>query len=230
MSPRPYFLILLLAVLAACSSGTVRPADDTGAVAPAPSPAPSTPVVDPDPAPLPAPAPEAPGAAVTPPADNAGGTVEIRRIGSWVSSGVKGSRRLVIRDPDTWNRFWSELGAGVRPEVDFSRDLVIAVASGERRSGGHEIAVERVSRTGGELRIEVVETGPGAGCVTTAALTQPVDVVLVSVTGVTGWSFADPAEPYLPAQGADGRPACHPGRLRTRGGGSLGAGMMRVKY
>jgi PrcB C-terminal len=193
MSSRPYCLTLLT-ILAACGSGTVRPTDDTGAVAPAPSPAPSTPVVDPDPAPAPAPAPEAPEAAVTPaadPADTAGAGVEIRRIGSWVSSGVKGSRRLVIRDPDTWNRFWSELGAGVRPEVDFSRDLVIAVASGERQSGGHGIAVERVNRSGGDLRIDVLETSPGPDCMTTAALTQPVDVVLVSAAGVTGWSFVD---------------------------------------
>jgi hypothetical protein len=108
-----------------------------------------------------------------------------------VSSGIKGARRLVIREQDTWSRFWSELGAGVQPQVDFSRDLVIAVASGERSTGGHDIAVQRVTRSDGELRIEVVETAPGPDCMTTAALTQPVDVVLVPAAGVTGWSFID---------------------------------------
>jgi len=120
-----------VAVLAGCGSGTIRPADDTGAVAPAPSVAPSAPVVDADPAPPPSPAPEAPtappdttlaadtGAAA---ASQPGTVVEIRRVGRWVSSGIKGARRLVIRDPGTWAHFWSELGAGVRPEVDFSQD------------------------------------------------------------------------------------------------------------
>jgi hypothetical protein len=117
--------------------------------------------------------------------------VEIRRIGRWVSSSIRGSRRLVIRDPATWSQFWSELGAGVRPDVDFSRDLVIAVASGERSTGGHDIQVRSVARVGGGLRIEVLETSPGAGCITTAALTQPVDVVVVPAAGVTGWSFID---------------------------------------
>jgi hypothetical protein len=75
--------------------------------------------------------------------------------------------------------------------VDFGRDLVIAVASGERSSGGHDIEVQRVTRSGGELRIEVLRTSPAANCVATTALTQPVDVVLVPAAGVTGWSFID---------------------------------------
>jgi PrcB C-terminal len=176
----------------------VRPADDTGAVAPAPSPAPSTPVVDPDPAPSPAPAPEVPQSIN--PADSAApaGEVEIRRIGSWISSGIKGSRRLVIRDSTTWSQFWSELGAGVQPQVDFSRDLVIAVASGEQSSGGHDIRIQRVIRDGGELRIEVLETSASPECMTTAALTQPVDVVMVPTSGVTGWSFVERREVTRP--------------------------------
>jgi hypothetical protein len=117
--------------------------------------------------------------------------VEIRRIGRWVSSGIRGARRLVIRDPATWAHFWSELGAGVRPDVDFRNDLVIAVAAGERPSGGHDIEVRQVGRAGGQLRIEVLETYPSTGCMTTAALTQPVDVVMVPAAGVTGWSFID---------------------------------------
>ena len=189
--PRHSFVLPLLAILSACGSATVRPGDDTGAIAPAPSPAPSPPVVDPDPAPAPMPSPEAPAAAVEVEETDSAGGVEIRRIGSWVSSGVKGSRRLVIRDPKTWAAFWSELGAGVRPEVDFGRDLVIAVASGERSSGGHQIAVQQVTRNGGVLRIEVVDTSPGPDCMTTSALTQPVDVVVVPADGVKGWSFID---------------------------------------
>ena len=186
------FSLATLAVLAACGSGTIRPADSPEAIAPAPSPAPSPPVVDPAPAPAPAAQPPAaPPTATDTVSDRAVSELEIRRIGRWISSGIKGARRLVIRDPETWSRFWSELGAGVQPQVDFGRDLVIAVAAGQRSSGGHDIEVRRVTRSGGELRIEVLRTSPGPGCMTTAALTQPVDVVLVPGAGVTGWSFID---------------------------------------
>lgn len=186
-----------IALLSSCGGGTVRPGDDTGAVAPAPSPAPSPPVVDPTPAPSPSPSPpdspENPPAAAadTAAADRAASEVEIRRIGRWIGSGIKGTRRLVIRDAVTWSQFWSELGAGVKPSVDFGRDLVIAVASGERSSGGHDIEVQRVTRIGGELRIEVVQTSPGPGCMAASVMTQPVDVVMVPAEGVTGWSFID---------------------------------------
>ena len=203
MTTRTSCLIAFAILTAACGSGTVRPTDEPSAVAPAPSPAPSTPVVDPDPAPAPTPGPpdsppdaerdttpEPSAAAPSAPAGQSS-DLEIRRIGRWVSSGIKGNRRLVIRDSNTWASFWSELGAGVRPKVDFSRDLVIAVASGERTSGGHDLAVDRVSLEGGDLRIEVVETSPGPNCMTTAAMTQPVDVVMVPGAGVNGWSFID---------------------------------------
>ncbi len=186
-----------IALLSSCGGGTVRPGDDTGAIAPAPSPAPSPPVVDPPPAPAPTPSPPdspdepAGGSAGHRSSHRAASEVEIRRIGRWVGSGIKGTRRLVIRDPVTWSQFWSELGAGVKPNVDFGRDLVIAVASGERSSGGHDIEVQRVTRTGGELRIEVVQTSPGPGCMAASVMTQPVDVVMVPAAGVTGWSFID---------------------------------------
>jgi hypothetical protein len=186
------FSLTTLALLAACGSGSIRPSDDPETIAPAPSPAPSPPVVDPDPAPAPSPdPPPAPPMAPDTASDQAASELEIRRIGRWISSGIKGARQLVIRDSVTWSQFWSELGAGVQPQVDFGRDLVIAVASGERSTGGHDIEVKRVTRSGGELRIEVLRTAPGKNCMTTAALTQPVDVVLAPAVGVTGWSFID---------------------------------------
>jgi hypothetical protein len=186
------------AALVACGSGNIRPSDEPEPVTPAPSVEPSTPV-NPEPAPATSPAPEAPppSPAPAPVADTAranpapGTDVQMRRIGRWVSSGIAGSRRLVILDPATWAHLWSELGAGVRPQVDFGNDLVIAVAAGERTTGGHDIEVRRVTRVGNELRIEVLETNPSEGCVTTQAKTQPVDVVMVAATGVTSWSFTD---------------------------------------
>jgi hypothetical protein len=104
------------------------------------------------------------------------------------------ARRLVIRDATTWAEFWSELGLGDQPGVDFSKDIVIAVAAGQRPSGGHEIAVKQISQTSGELTIEVVETRPGPNCIATTSLTQPVDVVVIPRVNSRGWSFVDQHE------------------------------------
>ena len=197
MTARILSLAAAAAVLAACGSGSIRPSDEPEPVSAEPSAGPSTPVAEPGPetpppSGAPAAAPAAPAADAGAGANPAPGTdVQMRRIGRWVSSGITGSRRLVILDQATWTHFWSEMGAGVRPQVDFANDLVIAVAAGERNTGGHDIEVRRVTRAGNELRIEVLETYPSEGCVTTQAKTQPVDVVMVAATGVTKWSFFD---------------------------------------
>jgi hypothetical protein len=120
--------------------------------------------------------------------------VQIRRIGQWTHTGINERRRLVIRDANTWAAFWSELGVGDRPAVDFTRDLVVAVAAGQQSSGGYEVAVDQVSQKDGELIIEVVETSPGPNCMTTSALTQPVDVVVMPRVDARGWSFVERKE------------------------------------
>lgn len=120
--------------------------------------------------------------------------LDIRRIGQWTRTGIGEARRLVIRDANAWADFWSELGVGERPTVDFSRDVVVAVAAGQRPTGGYEIAVDRVINNNGELTAEVVETTPGPNCITIASLTQPVDVVVVPGVAPRSWSFVERRE------------------------------------
>jgi hypothetical protein len=170
MTPRP-LVLLALSLVAACGSGTMRPADEPG---PSPEPAPSVPV-EPTPAPQPQPTPEEASPAPAPPSGN----IEVRHLGQWSNTGIAESRRLVIRDNDAWASFWSQLGVGGRPEVDFKRNIVVAVAMGQRSSGGYDIAIQQVSEVAGELTVDVVETSPAPTCATTMALSQPADVVVV---------------------------------------------------
>jgi hypothetical protein len=124
----------------------------------------------------------------------AGDGLELRRIGQWTRTGISEARRLVIRDANAWAEFWSELGVGDRPTVDFTRDIVVAVSAGQRSTGGYEIAVVRVGQADGELSVEVVETTPGPNCISTTSLTQPVDVVVVPAVSARSWSFTERKE------------------------------------
>jgi PrcB C-terminal len=201
---------LLVAVVAACAGGTTMRVvedneedHDTGPVALAPEPE-----SEPEPALVDSPEPGSADTVGSPSAvsDSApestqgyapygdSGELTIRRIGQWSRTGVIEARRLVIRDATTWAEFWSELGLGDRPGVDFSKDMVIAVAAGQRPSGGHEIAVKQISQANGELTIEVLETRPGPGCIATTSLTQPVDVVVIPRVNSQGWSFVEQQE------------------------------------
>ena len=204
MIPRRFALLIPAAALIGCASGTTIRASDTEetttsepvSLAPAPQPEPPVePTVRADTAPQIASQP-ATGAAPARGYAPYGGTVplDIRRIGQWTHTGIGEARRLVIRDANSWDQFWSELAVGDRPDVDFTRDVVVAVAAGQRSTGGHEIAVDRVTQTDGQLSVEVVERTPGPNCITTASLTQPVDVVVVPSADARGWSFMERKE------------------------------------
>jgi hypothetical protein len=205
ITPRPFALLLSIAVLAACGTGrTIRVAEgDTAAtepvaLAPTPVEEPATAVA------------EEPATAVAPPSDTASAagapseqgyapygndrTLDLRRIGQWTRTGIGESRRLVLRDVNGWDQFWSELGVGERPFVDFNRDVVVAVAAGQRPTGGYEIVVDRVTQSNGQLTVEVVERTPGPNCMTTASLTQPVDVVVVPAAEAKSLSFLERKE------------------------------------
>ena len=189
MTPRPLIFFAVF-MLAACGSGTtLRPAGE-------PSPSGGTPrPVEPTPSPSPEPPPPEPAAESPAQPPELSGNLEIRRIGQWSNTGIAESRRLVIRDNQTWTAFWRELNVGDQPQVDFNRNVVVAVAMGQRSSGGYDIAVQGVSGIAGELTVDVVETSPAPTCATTMALTQPVDViVVVGGAGSRSWNFRERKE------------------------------------
>lgn len=212
MIPRRLATLIPIAALVACGTGkTIRVAQDDatddGPVALAPAP-------EPEPEPTPEPSPEPAETTTTQAAPAAapnlsqaeapqeqgysayGNTpsLDVRRIGQWTRTGIAEARRLVIRDANAWAEFWSELGVGDRPAVDFTQNVIVAVAAGQRPTGGHEISVGRVSQDNGELTVEVVETAPGPNCMTSSSLTQPVDVVVVPTVAPRGWSFVERKE------------------------------------
>jgi hypothetical protein len=187
----PTFVVLLSTALfsAGCGTGRLVPADTAE---PAAQPAEPTPVAAPAPAaePAAAPQPAPPAGAAYVPYDTAG-SLPIRRIGQYSNSGIVTPERLVIRDDSSYARFWARLGAGTRPSVDFTRDVVIAAAAGQRQTGGHSIAVDQVVRSGDGLAVEVVEVAPGPDCMSAQVVTQPVDVVVVAAADAKTWSFTD---------------------------------------
>ena len=78
-----------------------------------------------------------------------------------------------------WAPLWDRTARGPIPEVDFSRESVVAVFMGQRPTGGHAIRVEQVVREGPRLTVEVLLQAPGPDCMTTQALTQPYHMVAV---------------------------------------------------
>jgi hypothetical protein len=117
-----------------------------------------------------------------------GGSDAEQRIQTVISeahSGLATARREVIRDAAGWSRLWAEIHAGRTPApelpaVDFAREMLIAVATGTRPSGGFSIQVTGVTTHGDTLEVAVLERCPESDAIVTLALTQPVEVVRVA--------------------------------------------------
>lgn len=97
------------------------------------------------------------------------------------SSGLKEPRRIVVRDQAAWRDIWTSIWRGHSPEpplpeIDFGREMVVVAALGERPTGGYSIFIDSASEGPAGVTIRIRSVSPGAGCVTTQALTQPVDI------------------------------------------------------
>ena len=105
------------------------------------------------------------------------------------SSGITVPRRELIRDEAAWRAAWAEIWARTGPTlpplpvIDFTRDMIVLAALGQRNSGGYGITVDSTTRATSGIVVWITKLTPG-NCGTLAALTQPVDVV--SMPRVTG--------------------------------------------
>lgn len=107
----------------------------------------------------------------------------IERLLSQQHSGLQERTELAIADRATLERTWLAIHGGVAgnaaPAVDFAQRTVIVVGLGERSSGGHAVRVDTVAREGDTTVVRYTASAPGAGCMTTQAITSPVEVVSV---------------------------------------------------
>ena len=146
----------------------------------------------------PSPSPESPGSTTapgasgavqpSPPDGMAGVSQQGTRLHSANTSGFTGPEQLVLRERAAWQAAWARLHEGMvapaLPTVDFTREMVVVLALGERSSGGYEVRFDGITASGANATVRYTITEPGPACMTTQALTTPVDVVRVPrVTG-----------------------------------------------
>lgn len=92
--------------------------------------------------------------------------------------GFEDQRFLLVQGESTLRTLWnrahgSQLQVPRVPEVDFSRETVLALFLGTKPTGGFGLEVERVTLVQGELFVDVRTVEPGPDAITTQALTSP---------------------------------------------------------
>jgi hypothetical protein len=102
-------------------------------------------------------------------------------VGYTAFSGYGQPTTLVIRDPGAWQAAWSQINGYVNPgppvpEIDFSSEMVILVASGSHTSSGYDVLLTSVSKTDNLVTVHALERSPAPNCGTATVITSPVDV------------------------------------------------------
>ena len=86
-----------------------------------------------------------------------------KTIDSEQISAIKQSKNIVIKDQATWANLWKEhkTSTQVLPNVDFSKNMLIAVFLGERPSACHSLRDLTIWRSDGKINVTHNETTPG---------------------------------------------------------------------
>jgi hypothetical protein len=98
------------------------------------------------------------------------------------ASGITRPTTLAVKSEDEWRRVWAQ-HASVRapmpspPQIDFSREMVIAVFGGERTTGGFTVEVTGIELSAGITRVTYREGRPPPDSLLTQALVQPYHLV-----------------------------------------------------
>jgi len=98
-------------------------------------------------------------------------------------SGVDSQRFDTIRDKTALRSLWQTHGKSASPplpEVDFSKEMVIAAFAGQKNTGGYQLNLTGLDRRRGHIDISLSLTQPGPDCIVTQALTQPYVIVRIA--------------------------------------------------
>ena len=91
-------------------------------------------------------------------------------------------QRLVIKDAQAWAALWKQhIQVSALPQIDFSKQMVVAAFAGGKAYGGYGIGIGGIERLGGKLRVSVIESAPGRynRSLFTTSLTSPVSFVVL---------------------------------------------------
>ncbi|MBN1571985.1 MAG: protease complex subunit PrcB family protein [Deltaproteobacteria bacterium] len=100
----------------------------------------------------------------------------------YYASGIEEKVEAVFYDADAFSSFFKKNYIGVTPapkipEVDFKKDMVVAVSPGPRMSGGYDVEIVEIVEMEGKLVVEIRYSEPGPSAIVTTAITQPHHIV-----------------------------------------------------
>jgi hypothetical protein len=133
-----------------------------------------------------------------------------RTLSRGLTSGLTQSMREVVRDEVTYFKLWADHAADANrlalpPTVDFTREMVLVVALGNRPTGGYTVEIVDMELRGRTLHVQVGERTPSPGAMQIQQITQPFQMVALPAMNARV-SFHDVREARHPSGSRRARP------------------------
>jgi hypothetical protein len=108
--------------------------------------------------------------------------IPFQHLAAEVWSQMEEPTALTVRTRSAWEDLWRRATANRQtpanaPQVDWSTDWVLFVATGTRPSTGYRVEIRRLVRRGHTIHVYAVEILPPHRAVTGCALTHPLHAV-----------------------------------------------------
>jgi len=110
------------------------------------------------------------------------GVEPLRELAKGNFSGFTDAKQEVIKTKADWEKTWAKLSArgsdrDKLPQVDFTKEMVVLVAMGQKRTGGYSIEVTKVETFGDKLKIHIKRREPPPDAFTLQVITSPFHAV-----------------------------------------------------
>lgn len=115
-------------------------------------------------------------------------TFRVLQSGSYGNLAPPAPQMIVVRDAAALQRLWQ---GGPPPEVDFRKEWVVFLFAGQKRTGGHLVAVHSVKRKGKTIVVDAQIVSPKADEAVAMVLTSPYAVVAVPRAKATKVQWTD---------------------------------------
>lgn len=111
--------------------------------------------------------------------------IKLRPIAKGGFTAMRDAKQEVVKEATRWKAIWLEHAGKSTvplPEVDFSKELVIVTAMGQRPTGGYSIQIAKVETAAGKVKVYVQRKSPAKGSMTIQVLTAPFEFVAIPKT------------------------------------------------
>lgn len=86
---------------------------------------------------------------------------------------------LIIKNQADLNALFESVNTEERPNLDFSKNQVVALFLGQKNNGGYRISIDRVEEEDGKLTVFKKVESPKPGENVTMALTNPLVIAVI---------------------------------------------------